>query len=216
MYNSWSFLPCTSYAASSVFRAWVSKEEGKITRRSFIVYVVSFGYVVFSFIFFSIIFAVSPDPKVRYPRSILLLLLLAGGYKIFCWKCVEMNISPKYATTPYHSYKCYEIPYITGRNKEHFLVCGRVTSKKILTRAVYRKQSYIFGLYEIFPKTIQPLLQFPETMIIHTVPYTNLCVGLFVLAVIVTWFGEKVAWDGLGIPLWLHYVNRVTVALQVR
>ena len=53
-------------------------------------------------------------------------------------------------------------------------------------------------------------------MIIHTIPYSNFCVALFVLAVIVTWFGEKVAWDGLGIPSWLLYVNRVTVALQVR
>ena len=63
--NLFNFITIHRYSIASIFRAWVSKEEGKITRASFIAYVVFLGYVVLSFIVFSTIFAVQPDPKVR-------------------------------------------------------------------------------------------------------------------------------------------------------
>ena len=56
------------------------------------------------------------------------------------------NMQP-YATivTSYKFYESYDISYnIARRNKK--ILCGRVTSQKILTRAVRRKQSYFFGL----------------------------------------------------------------------
>ena len=51
-------------------------------------------------------------------------------------------------------------------------------------------------------------------MVIHSTPYTNLVVALFVLAVLVTWFGEKVAWDNLDISIKLISVNRFFVVVQ--
>ena len=55
----------------------------------------------------------------------------------------------KYATFRYHVTTFHINICITGRNKKYFLVCGRVRSKKIFTRAVRRKQSYIFFWPEV-------------------------------------------------------------------
>ena len=49
----------------------------------------------------------------------------------------------------------------------------------------------------------------------HTIPYTNLTVALAVLAVLVTWFGEKVAWVGLDLFPFLAQINYVMVFFQL-
>ena len=49
----------------------------------------------------------------------------------------------------------------------------------------------------------------------HTIPYTNMTVALAVLAVLVTWFGEKVAWVGLDLFPFLAQINYVMVFCQL-
>ena len=62
--------------------------------------------------------------------------------------------------------------------------------------------------------SVQPDPLKPYTIRIHTAPYTNLTIAVWVLAVIVTWFGETVAWTDVGLPKFYFIFNRVVVALQ--
>ena len=55
--------------------------------------------------------------------------------------------------------------------------------------------------------------QKPITVKIHTAPYTNFTVALFVMSILITWFGEKVAWQGV-LPKYMITANRVFVAIQ--
>ena len=57
-----------AYVFASIFRAWISKEEKKITRLSFKLYCGAFVYFAVSISFFSTIFAVTPD--LEYPNTI--------------------------------------------------------------------------------------------------------------------------------------------------
>jgi len=106
------------YAVAWIFRVWVTKEEGKVSRCSFVGYCIGFSYVVFSFIFFTTIFAVQPDPSE------------------------------------------------------------------------------------------------PDTMRIHTAPFTNFIVGLWVMAMMVTWYGDQVAWKNMDLPRWFFIMNYVMLAIQ--
>lgn len=56
------------YCFASIFRAWIAKEEKKISGLSFKVYCAAFIYAVTSASFFSTIFAVKPNLK--HPKSI--------------------------------------------------------------------------------------------------------------------------------------------------
>ena len=49
----------------------------------------------------------------------------------------------------------------------------------------------------------------------HSIPYINLMVALAVLAIMVTWFGEKVAWVGLDLFPFFSQINYVMVFLQL-
>ena len=52
------------YTIASIFRAWVSKEEKKMSRWSFILYVSAFVYFFQSVLLIPTIFAVQPNPKI--------------------------------------------------------------------------------------------------------------------------------------------------------
>jgi len=106
------------YAIAWIFRVWITKEEGKVSRSAFVGYCIGFSYVVLSFIFFTTIFAVQPDPSD------------------------------------------------------------------------------------------------PHSMRIHTVPYTNFMIALWVLAVMVTWYGDHVGWRTMGLPRWFFIMNYVMLSIQ--
>jgi len=61
---------------------------------------------------------------------------------------------------------------------------------------------------------VQPDMEKPYTMTIHTVPYTNLMIALWVMAVMVTKFGDQVAWKGMGLPCWFSNTNYVMIFIQ--
>ena len=44
---------------------------------------------------------------------------------------------------------------------------------------------------------VQPDANDPKTVLIHTLPFTNLVISLTVLQIAVTWFGRDVSWKGL-------------------
>ena len=44
---------------------------------------------------------------------------------------------------------------------------------------------------------VQPNPDHPETILIHTLPFTNLIIALNLLQIAVTWFGHKVSWKDL-------------------
>ena len=74
------------------------------------------------------------------------------------------------------------------------------------------------GLSVIFVSTIfavQPEKGDAVSIRVHTIPYTNLTVALAVLAIMVTWFGEKVAWVGLDLFPFFSQINYVMVFLQL-
>ena len=75
---------------------------------------------------------------------------------------------------------------------------------------------YVLISFTIFTTVfaVQPIAHDPSSMRIHTAPYTNLIVALWVLAVLVTWFGDKIAWKHLDIPRGMFIVNWVMVACQ--
>lgn len=52
---------------------------------------------------------------------------------------------------------------------------------------------------------VQPDLKNPHTVLIHTIPFTNLIVALTVLQITVTWFGVKVSWKDLNAPKCLQW-----------
>ena len=99
------------YAMAMIFRAWVSKAEGKIHQWEFLVFTSAIVYFALSMSFFSTIFAVQPD------------------------------------------------------------------------------------------------LENPDTISVHTVPYTNLMIALAVLQIAVTWYGFKVSWAQMNMPSWLYCVS---------
>ena len=45
------------------------------------------------------------------------------------------------------------------------------------------------------------------TVLIHTIPYSNLIVALCCLQIAVTWFGIKVSWAHLNAPKWLRFCS---------
>ena len=51
---------------------------------------------------------------------------------------------------------------------------------------------------------VQPDLKKPETIFLHTLPFTNLIIALTFLQIAVTWFGRKVSWNRLNAPKWLQ------------
>lgn len=62
---------------------------------------------------------------------------------------------------------------------------------------------------------VQPDINNPVTIKIHTAPYTNLQAALAVLAVMVTWFGEAVAWKGIDLFPGFSIINFIMLALQI-
>lgn len=44
---------------------------------------------------------------------------------------------------------------------------------------------------------VQPNPHDPKTILIHTIPFTNIIISLSLLQIAVTWFGRKVSWKGL-------------------
>ena len=56
---------------------------------------------------------------------------------------------------------------------------------------------------------VQPSLENPETIMLHTLPFTNLVMALTCLQIAITWFGFKVSWKGLSIPKVLQFVTYV-------
>jgi hypothetical protein len=44
---------------------------------------------------------------------------------------------------------------------------------------------------------VQPNPHDPKTILIHTIPFTNLILSLTLMQIAVTWFGRKVSWKGL-------------------
>ena len=52
------------YGLVSYWRAWISKEEGKISMRALRWLGVAYAYFAFSTMLFATVFAVSPDPAV--------------------------------------------------------------------------------------------------------------------------------------------------------
>jgi len=61
---------------------------------------------------------------------------------------------------------------------------------------------------------VQPDREEPNTMIVHATPYVNLQVALWVLAVMVTKFGDQVAWKDMGLPCWFYNANYVSIFIQ--
>ena len=57
--------------------------------------------------------------------------------------------------------------------------------------------------------SVQPDLKKPETIIIHTVPFTNLVLSLAFLEVATIWFGFRVSWRHLSLPKPLQASNAV-------
>ena len=58
---------------------------------------------------------------------------------------------------------------------------------------------------------VSPDQSMPSSIIVHTLPFTNLSVGLSVLQLAVTWFGVHVAWVDLAAPKWLRIASYVTM-----
>ena len=56
---------------------------------------------------------------------------------------------------------------------------------------------------------VQPDLEKPETVMLHTLPFTNLVVSLTLLQLAITWFGFKVSWKNLKMPRYLETVTLV-------
>lgn len=61
---------------------------------------------------------------------------------------------------------------------------------------------------------VHPDLEKPNTILIHTLPFTNMMIALAVLAVKVEWFGETVAWKGIDLFRGFSIINRVMIGLQ--
>ena len=59
---------------------------------------------------------------------------------------------------------------------------------------------------------IQPVLEKPETVLLHTLPFTNLVVSLTFLQLAITWFGFKVSWKNLKMP---RFFETVTVVFMI-
>jgi len=61
----WVFpmLSLIMYSIAAVFRIWIAYLERKLSRREFLLLIVVYVYCVLSIIFFSMIFAVQPDPE---------------------------------------------------------------------------------------------------------------------------------------------------------
>ena len=62
---------------------------------------------------------------------------------------------------------------------------------------------------------IQPDLNKPTTIILHTLPFTNFIVALTFFQVAITWFGFRVSWKGLNIPKLLHIATYVCIIMMV-
>ena len=56
---------------------------------------------------------------------------------------------------------------------------------------------------------VQPDLGKPETVMLHTLPFTNLVLSLTFLQLAITWFGFKVSWKNLKMPRFLETVTLV-------
>ena len=74
---------------------------------------------------------------------------------------------------------------------------NKITQKEFL---IYTYAFLYFALSAAVFSTIfavQPDPGNPATIIIHTLPFTNLIIALTVLQIAVTWFGRSVSWKGL-------------------
>ena len=103
------------YSVASIVRAWIAKEEGKMSGAAFILYSCTFIYFSLSAAIFSTIFAVQPNPNE------------------------------------------------------------------------------------------------PKTILIHTLPFTNLIIALTSLQIAVTWFGISISWMHLNTPTYLRFGSIVCV-----
>ena len=73
----------------------------------------------------------------------------------------------------------------------------KITQKEFV---IYTYAFLYFALSAAMFSTIfavQPDPGNPDTIIIHTLPFTNLIIALTVLQIAVTWFGRTVSWKGL-------------------
>jgi len=61
---------------------------------------------------------------------------------------------------------------------------------------------------------VQPERQTPNTMVIHTVPFTNFMIALWVMAVMITHFGNEFVWKNMGLPRWFFVMNRAMLYIQ--
>ena len=74
---------------------------------------------------------------------------------------------------------------------------NKITQKEFV---IYTYAFLYFALSAAMFSTIfavQPNPGNPDTIIIHTLPFTNLIIALTVLQIAVTWFGRTVSWKGL-------------------
>ena len=74
---------------------------------------------------------------------------------------------------------------------------NKITQKEFV---IYTYAFLYFALSAAMFSTIfavQPDPGNPDTIIIHTLPFTNLIIALTVLQIAVTWFGRTVSWKGL-------------------
>jgi len=76
--------------------------------------------------------------------------------------------------------------------------------------------SYVFLSFHFFSTifAVSPDTEEESTMSIHTIPYINLQVALWVMAVMVTKFGDQVAWKHMGLPCWFSNTNYVVICIQ--
>ena len=74
---------------------------------------------------------------------------------------------------------------------------NKITQKEFV---IYTYSFLYFALSAAMFSTIfavQPDPGNPDTIMIHTLPFTNLIIALTVLQIAVTWFGRTVSWKGL-------------------
>lgn len=77
---------------------------------------------------------------------------------------------------------------------------GRITRKS--TKFLFVAHIYFIISIMVFSTifAVSPDREAPVTMLVHTVPYINLKIAMFILQLAVVWFGTKVSWKKIKFP----------------
>ena len=75
--------------------------------------------------------------------------------------------------------------------------------------------SFCSSLFFATSFAIQPDLKQQETILLHSLPFTNIVIALAFLRVAITWFGLKVSWNGLKTPKVFKLCSLTSVLLLV-